>query len=164
LDDFDIMSKIGIRAWVLCLYMRLCCDQNTLLCKISQLEIHRKLGWNERTTRRSLKTLVENGYIVPQVHLIYKVRPWRRLSTDSVKSTESPTRYKVPSNSVESTESTRHKIPTNSVQSTDSYNNTESEKQNQRENLENLPVDKLKTGSVECILKTVGQENFERSC
>lgn len=150
-EDFQIMRDIGVRAWALRLYMQVICDPESWLIKISELEIQREFGWNPKTTRLQLKTLLDKGYITSQGYLIYYVRCFRRLSTDSVKNTDVEHRRFLPTTSVKTTDPTRQELPTTSVKTTDSIY-TESDIQNQIQ----PPLNNL--GGENSILKTVGKD------
>jgi len=117
-EDFDILPLLGPRAWLLCLYMRTRCDHETrLLENFSELDLQRKYGWDPKNTRRLLKKLVDNGFIVPQGYLKYLVRTWTRLSTDSGKRpdpTPFQTRVKSPTTSGKMPDPPRAKCPTTS--------------------------------------------------
>lgn len=147
IEDFEIMRKIGHRAWTLCLYMRVCDPPEGYprgYCELSELKVHRELGWNPRTTRKCFKILIQNGYIVPQGYCLYIVHKWRRLSTDSVKSAESKPKQlgiKCRPTSALSADLPRHKVPTDSALSADPLYNRDRDTEIQREKDSASPVE-----------------------
>lgn len=147
IEDFRAMREVGMRAWALNLYMCLARDHLTGLCKISELQIQRDLGWDPKTTRQQLRTLIKFGYIVPEGYLTYVVKSWRRLSTTSGISPDlkkNSTREKLPTTSGKTPDLPRENFPTTSGKTPDPIY-TESELQNKNTADESIEaVDKSK--------------------